>query len=787
MPKDHGIGAAPKRREDLRFLTGTGNYTDDINLAGQAYVYFLRADVAHAKINGMNMDAAAAMPGVVRIFTGADFEGVGGLPCGWQIHSKDGSPMHEPPHPVIAQGKIRYVGEIVAAIVADSLEQARDAAEAIELDLEELPAVVDMKAALADGSALVHDEVPNNRVYDWGFVEENAAATDEAIKNAAHVTTLELVNNRLVANPMEPRVAIGDYTRHNDESTLYTTSQNPHVIRLLMGAFVLGIPEHKLRVISPDVGGGFGTKIFHYAEEAFVTFASKQINRAIKWTSSRSEAFISDAQGRDHVTKIELALDADNNFTAVRTHTLANMGAYLSTFSTSVPTYLHGTLMAGNYKTPLVYINVEAVFTNTVPVDAYRGAGRPEATYQLERVIDKAARELGVDPIELRRQNFITEFPYATPVALEYDTGDYDATMTKLEEIADLSGFAARRAESEKNGKLRGLGVNCYIEACGIAPSNVAGALGARAGLYESATVRVNATGGVVVMTGAHSHGQGHETSFPQVISEMIGIDESQVEIVHGDTGRGAMGMGTYGSRSIAVGGAAMVRATEKIINKAKKIAAHLLEASDSDIELKDGTFSVAGTDKSIAWGDVCLTAYVPHNYPLEDLEPGLEETAFYDPANFTFPSGAYACEVEVDPDTGEVSVQRFAAADDFGNIINPMIVDGQVHGGIAQGIGQALRENTVYDENGQLLSASYMDYAMPRADDVPFYEVDHSCQTPCTHNPLGVKGCGEAGAIGSPPAVVNAVIDALQSGGHDVTHIDMPVSPSRVWAAMNG
>lgn len=787
MPKDHGIGAAPKRREDLRFLTGTGNYTDDINLAGQAYVHFLRADVAHAKINGMNMDAAAAMPGVVRIFTGADFEGVGGLPCGWQIHSKDGSPMHEPPHPVIAQGKIRYVGEIVAAIVADTLEQARDAAEAIELDLEELPAVVDMKAALADGSALVHDEVPNNRVYDWGFVEENATATDEAIKNAAHVTTLELVNNRLVANPMEPRVAIGDYTRHNDESTLYTTSQNPHVIRLLMGAFVLGIPEHKLRVISPDVGGGFGTKIFHYAEEAFVTFASKQINRAIKWTSSRSEAFISDAQGRDHVTKIELALDADNNFTAIRTHTLANMGAYLSTFSTSVPTYLHGTLMAGNYKTPLVYINVEAVFTNTVPVDAYRGAGRPEATYQLERVIDKAARELGVDPIALRRQNFITEFPYATPVALEYDTGDYDATMTKLEEIADLSGFAARRAESEKNGKLRGLGVNCYIEACGIAPSNVAGALGARAGLYESATVRVNATGGVVVMTGAHSHGQGHETAFPQVISEMIGIDESQVEIVHGDTGRGAMGMGTYGSRSIAVGGAAMVRATEKIINKAKKIAAHLLEASDSDIELKDGTFSVAGTDKSIAWGDVCLTAYVPHNYPLEDLEPGLEETAFYDPANFTFPSGAYACEVEIDPDTGEVSVQRFAAADDFGNIINPMIVDGQVHGGIAQGIGQALRENTVYDENGQLLSASYMDYAMPRADDVPFYEVDHSCQTPCTHNPLGVKGCGEAGAIGSPPAVVNAVIDALQSGGHDVTHIDMPVSPSRVWAAMNG
>jgi len=496
---------------------------------------------------------------------------------------------------------------------------------------------------------------------------------------------------------------------------------------------------------------------------------------------------MSDAHGRDHVTKIELALDADNNFTALRTDTLANMGAYLSTFAPSVPTWLHGTLMAGNYKTPLIYVNVKAVFTNTVPVDAYRGAGRPEATFQLERVIDKAALELDVDPIALRRQNFITEFPYATPVAVEYDTGDYHATMDKLEEIADLSGFEARRAASEANGKLRGLGVNCYIEACGIAPSNLVGQLGARAGLYESATVRVNATGGIVVMTGSHSHGQGHETSFPQVIAEMIGIDESMVEIEHGDTANTPMGMGTYGSRSIAVGGSAMVRATEKIINKAKKIAAHLMEASDADIELKDGAFSVAGTDKSVAWGDVTLAAYVPHNYPLEDIEPGLEETAFYDPANFTYPSGAYACEVEVDPETGQVTIERFSAADDFGNIINPMIVDGQVHGGIGQGIGQALLENCVYDADGQLLSGSYMDYAMPRADDVPFYAVDHSCQTPCTHNPLGVKGCGEAGAIGSPPSVVNAVVNALRSGGKDVTHVDMPVSPARVWAAMNG
>ncbi len=786
MPKDGGIGASTKRREDVRFLTGEGNYTDDINVAGQAHVFFLRSDVAHARINGIDTAAAAAMPGVVKIFTGADFEGVGGLPCGWQVTDRNGEPMQEPPHPILAQGKVRHVGDPIAAVVADTLEQARDAAEAINVDMEELPAVVDMAAAIGEGSTKVHDDLTSNLCYDWMLGEADDAAVQKAFDDAAHVTTLELVNQRMVANPMEPRVAVGDYSRGADEHTLYTTSQNPHVIRLLMCAFVLGLPEHKVRVIAPDVGGGFGTKIFHYAEEAFCTFAAKACNRPVKWTSSRTEAFLSDAQGRDHVTKIELALDADNNFTALRTNTLANMGAYLSTFSSSVPTWLHGTLMAGNYKTPVIQVNVKAVFTNTVPVDAYRGAGRPEATFQLERVIDMAARELGVDPIALRRQNFITEFPYDTPVALTYDTGDYNGTMDKLEAAADIPGFAARRAESEANGKLRGLGVNAYIEACGIAPSNIVGMLGARAGLYDAATVRVNATGSISVMVGAHSHGQGHETAFPQVVAEMIGIDESMVEIVHGDTSKIPFGMGTYGSRSLAVCGSAMVRATEKVINKAKKIAAHLMEASEADIELKDGQFSVAGTDKSVAWGDVTLTAYVPHNFPLEEIEPGLEETAFYDPANFTYPAGAYACEVEVDPETGQVTIERFSAADDFGNIINPMIVDGQVHGGIGQGIGQALLENCVYDSNGQLLSASFMDYAMPRADDVPFYAVDHSSQTPCTHNPLGVKGCGEAGAIASPPTVVNAVIDALQSGGSKVTHIDMPVSPSRVWAAMN-
>jgi carbon-monoxide dehydrogenase large subunit len=648
---------------------------------------------------------------------------------------------------------------------------------------------MDMKAAI-QGGPLVHDEIGSNLCYDWGFVEENKAAVDEAFRNAAHVTTLELVNNRLVANPMEPRVAVGDYEDHSGQHTLYTTSQNPHVIRLLMGAFVLSIPEHKLRVVAPDVGGGFGSKIYHYAEEAFVTKAAQILKRPVKWTSSRSEAFMSDAQGRDHVTRVELALDADHNFTALRCETYANMGAYLSTFAPCIPTWLHGTLLAGNYKTPLVYTNVKAVFTNTVPVDAYRGAGRPEATFQLERVIDKAARELGVSPVELRRKNFIQpdQFPYQTPVAVVYDTGNYQATLDKLLELSDHAGFEARAAESKARGKLRGFGLAHYIEACGIAPSNLVGQLGARAGLYESATVRVNATGSITVFTGSHSHGQGHETTFAQVISEMIGIDASQVEIVHGDTSNTPMGMGTYGSRSLAVGGSAMVKATNKIINKAKKIAAHLMEASEADIELKDGKFTVAGTDKEKSWVDITLAAYVPHNYPLESMEPGLEETAFYDPSNFTYPAGAYGCEVEVDPETGKVTICSFTAADDFGNVVNPMIVEGQVHGGLAQGIGQAMLENCVFDENGQLLSGSFMDYAMPRADDVPFYSVDHSCATPCTHNPLGVKGCGEAGAIGSPPAVVNAVIDALHRGGFThVTHIDMPVSPSRVWQAMQG
>ncbi len=789
MPKDSGIGSSSKRREDVRFLTGAGNYTDDIKLQGETYAAFARSMVANGEINSISTTEAEAMPGVLAVFTGEDFAEVGGNPAGWYIESRDGTPMKEPKRPVLAHGKVRHVGDAYAAVIAETYEQARAAADAIDADITELTAITSTQQALADGAPLVHDEIETNLCFDWGWIEDNRETVDEAIRNAPHVTTLELVNNRLVPNAMEPRCSIGAYNPGTGDYTLYTTSQNPHLTRLLISAFVMGIPENKLTVIAPDVGGGFGSKIYHYGEEALVLAAAKKLGRPVKWTAERSESFLADAHGRDHVTKIEIACETDGTFIAFRTETQANVGAYLSNFATVTPTFLHGTLMAGNYTVPNVYVNLKAVFTNSAPVDAYRGAGRPEATYSIERAIDKCARELGIDPIEIRRKNFIQpdQFPYTTPVGLEYDAGNYDALMDKLEEIGDLAGFEARRAKSEANGKLRGLGVNCYIEACGIAPSNLVGVLGARVGLYDAATVRVNATGSLAVMVGAHSHGQGHETAFPQIVADMIGIDEGQIEIVHGDTSKIPFGMGTYGSRSLAVCGSAIVRATEKVIDKAKKIAAHMLEASEADIELKDGQFSVAGTDKSVAWGDVTLKAYVPHSYPLEDIEPGLEETAFYDPANFTYPAGAYACEVEVDPETGKVTIEAFTAADDFGNIINPMIVDGQVHGGIGQGIGQALLENCVYDENGQLLSASYMDYAMPRADDVPFYGVDHSSQTPCTHNPLGVKGCGEAGAIGSPPAVVNAVLDALNSGGKAVDHIDMPVSPSRVWAAMNG
>ncbi|HYG90006.1 MAG TPA: xanthine dehydrogenase family protein molybdopterin-binding subunit [Azospirillum sp.] len=786
MANPTGIGAAVRRREDARFLTGRGTYTEDINRPNQTHVHILRSPHAHARIRGIDASEALKAPGVVAVFTGADMaaDNVNSLPCGWLIHFKDGSPMKEPPHFPIARDKARYVGDAIAVVIAETREQAKDAAELVNVDYEELPAAASLRAASDGNAALVHDDVPGNVCFDWHLGD--AAAVDAAFAQAAHVTKLDLVNTRLVPNAMEPRAALGEYDRITGDYTLTTTSQNPHVIRLLMGAFVLGIPEHKLRVVAPDVGGGFGSKIFHYGEEAIVTWAARKVGRPVKWTAERSESFLTDAHGRDHLTHAELALDKDGNFLALRVSTLANMGAYLSTFATSIPTYLYATLLAGQYKTPAIYAEVKALFTNTAPVDAYRGAGRPEACYLIERLVETAAREMGIDKIEIRRRNFVPPeaMPYQTPVALQYDTGNFPKNLEMALPAVDYAGFAARKAESAKRGKLRGIGFSTYIEACGIAPSNVAGALGARAGLYESAEVRFHPTGSVSVFTGSHSHGQGHETTFAQIVAERFGIPIENVEIVHGDTSKVPFGMGTYGSRSLAVGGSALVKAMDKVERKARKIAAHLMEAAETDIEVKDGRFTVAGTDKSVGIGDIALAAYVPHNFPLDELEPGLDEQAFYDPKNFTYPNGCHVCEVEIDPDTGVTKVVAFTAVDDFGRIINPLIVEGQVHGGIVQGIGQALYENCVYDENGQLLTGSYMDYCMPRADDVPSFQVSYHEDSPCTHNPLGVKGCGEAGTIGASAAVMNAVIDALSE--HGVTHLDMPATPERVWRAIN-
>ncbi len=783
MANPNGIGASVRRREDQRFLTGRGNYTDDFKRLNMTHAVHVRSSYAHARILGIDVADALAMPGVVAVLTGADMEAdkVGSLPCGWQIHSKDGSPMKEPPHYPLARDRVRYVGDAVAVVIAETREQARDAAEMVVVDYEELPAAGSSTRAIDGGAPLVHDDAPGNVCYDWHLGDK--AAVDAAFAQAAHVARIDLINQRLVPNAMEPRAALGEYDQSNGEYTLTTTSQNPHVTRLLMGAFVLGIPEHKLRVVAPDVGGGFGSKIFHYGEEAVVTWAARKVGRPVKWTADRSESFLTDAHGRDHVSHAELAMDADGNFLALRVSTLANLGAYLSTFAPSIPTYLYATLLAGQYKTPAIYAEVKAVFTNTSPVDAYRGAGRPEACYLIERLVDVAAGVVGMDRTEIRRRNFVPKeaMPYQTPVALQYDTGDFAKNLDIALPLVDYPGFEQRRAESKARGKLRGIGFATYIEACGIAPSNVAGALGARAGLYECAEVRFHPTGSVTVFTGSHSHGQGHETTFAQIVAERFGIPIENVEIVHGDTNKIPFGMGTYGSRSLAVGGSALVKAMDKVERKARKIAAHMLEAAETDIEVKEGRFTVAGTDKSLGIGDIALQAYVPHNFPLDELEPGLDEQAFYDPKNFTYPNGCHVCELEIDPDTGVTTIVSFAAVDDFGNVINPLIVEGQVHGGLVQGIGQALYENCVYDEeSGQLITGSYMDYCMPRADDVPSFTVRYHEDQPCTHNPLGVKGCGEAGTIGAAAAVMNAVVDALADYG--ITHMDMPATPEKVW-----
>jgi carbon-monoxide dehydrogenase large subunit len=783
---DRMFGKSIKRREDPRFITGRGQYVDDLRLPGMTYAAFVRSPHSHARIKAIDVAAAKAHPGVVAVFTGKDMTGVNSLPCGWDLRKEKNVPgviqdLAMVPHMPLTSDVARHVGDPVAVVIADSQAAATDAAEKVRVTWEPLPSVTATGKATAAGAPQVHDGAPGNVAFKWALGD--SAATDAAFKGAAVTVKKRIVNQRLVANAMEPRACVARFDAATGELTLWVTSQNPHVHRLLMCAFVLGIPEHKVRVIAPDVGGGFGSKIFLYNEEVVCSWASRLIKRPIRWTSTRREAYLTDAQGRDHVSDVELALSKDGKILGLRVKTTANLGAYLSTFAPAVPTFLYGTLLNGVYAIGAIHVEVTGVFTNTTAVDAYRGAGRPEACYVLERIVDVGAAALKMDPAELRRKNFIPKFSgaFQTLVAVVYDSGDYAAAFDKLLQVFDYKKFRAEQEAARKAGRLLGVGFSTYIEACSIAPSKVVGALGAGAGLYESGKVRVHPTGMVTVFTGSHAHGQGHETTFAQLVSDELQIPIEQIEIVHGDTGLVPFGMGTYGSRSASVGGTAIHMSIEKIKEKGKKIAAHLLEASPKDIEYANGQFQVKGVpDKAIPFGTVALTAYVPHNYP-DGVEPGLEETSFYDPANFCFPFGAHACVVEVERDTGKVKILRYVAVDDVGNVINPMIVDGMVHGGIAQGVGQALWEGAVYDDtSGQLVTGTMMDYAMPKADMLPMYETDRTV-TPTPVNPLGIKGAGETGTIAATPAVVNAVVDALAALGVD--HIEaMPLTPERVW-----
>jgi carbon-monoxide dehydrogenase large subunit len=779
------FGASIKRREDPRFITGKGNYTDDVKLPGMTYAAFVRSPHAHAKIKSIDVSRARALPGVVAVFTGKDMAGVNSLPCGWDLRKEKKIPgvvqdLAMVPHMPLTSDAARHVGDPVAVVIADSQDVANDAAEMVAVDWEPLPAVTATEAAGQTGAPQIHEGAPGNIAFKW---ELGGGDLDAAFKAADTVVKKRIVNQRLVANAMEPRACVARYEDATGELTLWVTSQNPHVHRLLLCAFVLGLPEHKVRVIAPDVGGGFGSKVFLYNEEVVCSWASRQLKRPVRWTATRREAYLTDAQGRDHITDAAMAMSKDGKILGLHVKTTANLGAYLSTFAPAIPTFLYGTLLNGVYVMGAIKCEVTGVFSNTTAVDAYRGAGRPEACYVLERMIDAAAAALKMDPAEIRRRNFIPKFSgaYQTLVAVSYDSGDYGKAFDRLLEMFDYKKFRAEQAEARKNGRLLGVGFSTYIEACSIAPSKLVGALGAGAGLYESGKVRVHPTGGVTVFTGSHAHGQGHETTFAQIVADELQVPIETVEIVHGDTAAIPFGMGTYGSRSASVGGTAIQMSINKIKEKGKKIAAHLLEASPSDIEYTGGQFHVRGAPgKSVPFGAVALTAYVPHNYP-EGLEPGLEETSFYDPSNFCFPFGAHACVVEIDPETGAVKVARYLAVDDVGNVINPMIVDGMVHGGLAQGIGQAICEGAVYDaQSGQLLTGSMMDYAVPKADQLPLYDTART-ETPTPVNPMGIKGAGETGTIAATPAVVNAVVDALSGLGVD--HIEvMPLTPERVW-----
>jgi len=776
------VGSKVERKEDKRFLTGKGRYTADINLANQTYAYFVRSPHARAKIKKIDLSKAIKAPGVIDIFDGESIakDKIGGLIAGWKIVSQDGKDMKCPPHPPLAKDVVNYVGDQVAIVIAETLEQAKNAAELVNVSYDIKKAVV--KTSEAMNGETIHEGIDGNLCFDWLLGDKGK--TDETLSKADKIVKINFTNNRLIPNAMEPRASIGDYNSSSEQLTLYTTNQNPHLTRLVISAFNAVHPEHKFRVVAPDVGGGFGSKINPYAEDVVVAYASKKIERPVKWVGERSESFLSDCHGRDHVTHAELGVMNDGKITALKVETTANLGGYASLFATVTPTYLYAPLILGLYDIPVASCNVKAVFTNTAPVDAYRGAGRPEATFMIERIVTEAAKSIGMDQAEFRKKNFINKFPHQQCLVHNIDSGDYSAHLNKALALADYKNFKNRRSESEKKGKLRGIGFSSYIEACGIAPSAVVMSIGAGVGLWESAEIRFNATGNVSVFTGAHSHGQGHETTFAQIVADKLGIPIENIDVVHGDTDKGPFGMGTYGSRSLAVGGTAITKACDKILEKGKKVAAHMLEGKPEDIDFKNGEFILKNSNKKKTIGEIAFACYLPGQYgeiksPLPTgVEPGLKETAFYDPVNFSFPAGTHICEVEVDEETGETKVVKYTAVDDFGTIINPMIVEGQVYGGLVQGIGQALYENGHYDESGQLTTASYMDYTMPRADNFPMFDLDFT-STPATSNPLGVKGCGEAGAIASPPAVINAVIDAIG------TDVSMPATAEKVWKAL--
>jgi len=775
------VGKSIKRVEDPRFIQGKGKYVANLQIPGMLHAAIVRSPHAHANIKGIDASAALAMPGVVAIFTGQDLaaDGVGGLPCGFNPPN-----IKTAPHPALAIGKVRHVGDGVAVVLAESRYVAQDAAEAVQVDYEPLSAVVDAKKATEPGAPQVHAEIPNNISFHWplGTREE----IDRVLAEAEHVVQLDLVNQRLIPNAMEPRACVAQYSDFSDELTVWTTSQNPHIIRLLLSIATLQVPENKLRVISPDVGGGFGSKIFHYAEEVIVPWAARKLSRPVKWVSTRTEAFQTDAHGRDHVTTCKLALKKDGTFLGLDVTTYANMGAYLSTFAPMIPTALYITLFSGLYKLPVIFGEAYGTMTHTVPVDAYRGAGRPEASFLLERLIDIAARDLNMDPIEIRRKNFIQphEFPYQTPVAMVYDSGDYEKLFQKAIEVSNYPELLRKRDEARAAGKLVGVGVSGCIEASGPAPSQVAVGLGAGVGLWESGSVRVHPTGKVSVFTGAHTHGQGHETAFAQIVGDELGIPMEDIEVIHGDTGRTPFGLGTYGSRSASVGGSALVRSAEKIRQKLIKLAAHQLEVAEEDVEYdrSSGKVHVKGSpDQAKSFAELSVGLLMANNLP-EGMEPGLEETTFYDPANFTFPNSAHIAMAEIDRETGQVSLTHYTAVDDVGKVINPLIVEGQMVGGVAQGVGQALWEHAIYDENGQLLSGSMMDYTMPRADGFPPINAART-ETPSPHNPLGVKGAGEMGTIASTVTVANAIMDALAPLG--VRHLDMPYTAEKLWKAI--